>query len=56
MSAGESESESENELLELTETTEVPETAYTLMQEEEFGTVNKIKDFSKQLIILLLFF
>lgn len=43
MSAGETESESENELLEQIETTEDPETAYTLMLEEEFGTVNKIK-------------
>lgn len=38
MSAGESESESENELEQ--ETTDCPETVYTLMPEEEFGTVN----------------
>ena len=40
MSAGESESESETELIEQ-ETTDSPETVYTLMPEEEFGTVKK---------------
>lgn len=44
MSAGESESESENELIEQ-ETTESPETVYTLMPEEEFGTVKKNLNF-----------
>lgn len=39
MSAGESETESENEPIEQ-ETSEYPETAYALMPEEEFGTVS----------------
>lgn len=40
MSAGESESESENEQVEQETSEEYPETSYTLMQEEEFGTVS----------------